>query len=205
MKRLLPILLALAAGCVTVPRPGRPNNSPTTDTPAEADQRKGAREAFIRLQRTWIDGDALGALKMMSVQGVSDWLLERTRDKEDPEWQKRSAALDAVRTTDLNYWIKENKRVPVPYTDRRSVQLPESILTSQWLLDTWAHYFNLEKESLRLVGGSMEVAEAYPDGVEVSILVKQNKSPALMYSMVLEGGDWKYAYVVRPAGRVKSQ
>jgi hypothetical protein len=200
-----PILLALVAGCITVPRTGRPGEETHHDTPAEKDQRDAARAAFLRLQRTWIDGDAMGALRMMSVQGMSDWFLERTRDKDDPDWSNRVAALDSARKLDLQVWIRENKRVAVPYTDRRAVILPESLLTSQWLLDTWNHYFNLEKDNLRQVGGSMEVAEAYPDGTEVSILVKQNKSPALMYSMVLESGDWKYAYVVRPAGRVKSQ
>lgn len=204
MKRLIPILFVLAAGCVSVPRPGRPNEGPREDTPAELEAKGAVRDAFERIRNAWIEGDALTALKMTTVQRISDWVLERTRDAGDPEFPKRVMALDAPRRIDLDLWKRENKRVQVPFVNDRPTILPEGILTSNWLVETWKHFFELEKVNLQRAR-ELEVSEVYVEGTGASILVKVGKTPAGMYSMLLEYGTWKHDYVTRPATRVQSQ
>jgi hypothetical protein len=204
MKRLIPILLVLAAGCVSVPRAGRPSEAPREDSPAERDAKETVRDAFERLRAAWIEGDALTALKMMSFQRISSWVLERTRDASDPEFPKRLAALDSARKIDLDHWKRENRRIRVPIVNDRPSPLPEGILTSTWLVETWAHYFALDKDNLQKAR-DLELSEVYVEGTGASILVKVGKTPAGMYSMVLEHGIWKHDHFTPTATRVQSQ
>jgi hypothetical protein len=203
MKRLMPVLLALFAGCVSVPSPGRGGEAPREDSPAERDAKVAVREAFDKLYGAWIDGDAMASLRMMSVQGISDWVLERSRDKSDTEFPKRMTALDAARKIDMEHWIRANKLVRVPFVDDRSGILPESILNSQWLVETWKRYVELEKTNQAAIAKELEVSEIYVEGTEASVFVKAGKTPVRMYSMVLENGQWKFDYDVRPSGRRK--
>lgn len=205
MMKLLPVLLALAAGCVTVPASrGTGAEEKRTETSAERDSRELAQEYFMRMHKAWLDGDAVASLHMMSVQGISDWLLTRTRDKGDPDWAKQVAKLDAARKVDFDAWIRFNKRVQIPISDVRSEVLPQSILTSTWLVSTWKHYFEAEKENLRQIASSLTVRDedVYVEGPGMSVLVRVNKTPTHIYSMVLEGERWKFDYVVRPASKV---
>lgn len=203
MKRSLPVLLALAAGCVSVPAPHRGESGVRPDSPAERAEREVARDSFLKLHRAWIDGDAVTAYGLMSVQGMSDWVLERTRDTGDGDWPKRASAVDGPRKVDLDAWIRANRGVVVPFRDERSLILPESILNSQWLKDTWVHYFGAEKENLRAIARSMEVADVYVEGGGMSVLVRLNKTASHIYSMTQENGIWKFEYVVRPATKVR--
>jgi hypothetical protein len=205
MKTLLPVLLALAAGCVTVPASrGTGSEEKRMESSAERDQRELAQEYFMKMHKAWLDGDALTSLYMMSVQGISDWLLTRTRDKSDPDWAKQVAKLDAARKVDFDAWARYNKAVQIPISDKRSEILPVSILNSTWLRDTWAHYFAAEKENLHQIAASLTVRDedVYVEGPGMSVLVRVNKTPTHIYSMVLENGQWKFDYVVRPASKV---
>lgn len=203
MKPLIPVLVLAIAGCVTTPRPGRGDETRREDTKGERDAKATVREAFDQLHNSWLEGDAIAALGLMSVQGISDWVLERTRDKSDGEWTKRVGALDATRKIDLEAWVKYNRGVAVPFTQSRSVQLPESILLSQWLVETWKRYFELEKDGLSANARELEVAEVYVEGTTASVFVLAGKSPAMMYAMVQDRGQWKFDYDVRPATRNK--
>ena len=201
MKRLIPVLFALVAGCVTVPSPIRGNDAEMPETSAEREAKTAVREAFNKLHLTWRQGDAMGALGLMSVQGISDWVLERTRDKSDPEWLKVEAKLDPARKVDFDHWVRANKPVVVPFVNDRSGPLPTTILTSTWLLETWKKYVDQEKASLAAIARELEVSEIYVEGTDASVFVKAGKTPVRMYAMVLEDGKWKYDYDVRPAGR----
>lgn len=205
MKRLMPVLLALAAGCVSVPAPMRGPSDIVPETAAERDQREVAHEAFMKLHRAWLDGDSKAALHMMSVQGISDWLLTRTRDTGDPDWPKRLKRLDAARKVEFDAWVKFNKRVQIPISNTRSEVLPESILYSDWLVETWNHYFEAEKANLKNIAASMQVSEddVYVEGTGMSVLVRLNRTPTHIYSMVQEGEGWRFDYAVRPAGKHK--
>jgi hypothetical protein len=200
MKLLIPVLCALLAGCVTVPSAAR-GNSEMPESSADREVKAAVREAFNKLHAAWRQGDAIGALGLMSVQGVSDWVLERTRDKSDPEWTKIVAKLDAARKVDFDAWVRANKPVAVPFVDERSGPLPTSILTSTWLLETWKRYVDLEKARMAAIARELEVSEIYVEGTDASVFVKAGKTPVRMYSMVLEDGQWKFDYDVRPAGR----
>jgi len=202
MKKLLPVLLALAAGCVSVPSSRGGGAEMRPDSPAEKAQREVAEESFLRLHRAWLDGDTSAAFNLMSSQGITDWLLTRTRDPRDPDWAKLVTKLDAARKVDLDAWIRFNKRVEVPIADRRPESLPESILNSKWLRETWNHYFEAEKSNLRAIAASMEVADVYVEGPGMSVLVRVNKTPTLIYSMVIENGTWKFDYTTRPASKL---
>lgn len=202
MKKLLPVLLALAAGCVTVPSSRGGAEEMRPDSPAEKAQREVAEESFLRLHRAWLDGDAATALAMMSVQGVSDWMLTRTRDPRDQDWAKLVSKLDAARKVDFDAWVRFNKRVIIPIANQRPETLPESVLLSKWLQETWAHYFKAEKENLHAIAASMEVADVYVEGPGMSVLVRVNKTPTLIYSMVIENGTWKFDYTTRPASKL---
>jgi hypothetical protein len=197
---MIPVLCALAAGCVTVPSAAR-GNSELPESSEDREAKAAVREAFNQLHAAWRQGDAMGALGLMSVQGVSDWVLERTRDKSDPEWPKIVAKLDAARKVDFEAWVRGNKPVLVPFVDDRSAPLPTSVLASQWLVETWKRYVELEKASLAAIAKSLEVSEVYVEGTDASVFVKAGKTPVRMYSMVLEDGRWKFDYDVRPAGR----
>ena len=200
MKLLIPVLLALSAGCVTVPSTVR-GNTEVPESSSDREAKAAVREAFGKLHEAWREGDAMGALGLMSVQGVSDWVLERTRDKSDPEWSKIVAKLDSARKVDFDAWVRGNKAVVVPFVDDRSAPLPTSVLTSQWLVETWKRYVDLEKSSLAAIAKGLEVSEVYVEGTDASVFVKAGKTPVRMYSMVLEDGRWKFDYDVRPAGR----
>jgi len=200
MKLLIPVLLALSAGCVTVPSTVR-GNTEVPESSSDREAKAAVREAFSKLHEAWREGDAMGALGLMSVQGVSDWVLERTRDKSDPEWSKIVAKLDSARKVDFDAWVRGNKSVVVPFVDDRSAPLPTSVLTSQWLVETWKRYVDLEKSSLAAIAKGLEVSEVYVEGTDASVFVKAGKTPVRMYSMVLEDGRWKFDYDVRPAGR----
>lgn len=205
MKRLMPVLLALAAGCVSVPSSRGGEMAAPVETSAEKDQRLTAHEYFMKLHRAWLNGDAAGALGMMSVQGISDWMLARTRDKGDASWAAQAAKLDAARKVDFDAWVRFNKNVRIPIANQRSEILPESILNSKWLRDTWAFYFEAEKENLRQIASSITVRDedVYVEGMGMSVLVRVNKTPTHIYSMVHEGEAWRFDYVVRPAGKLK--
>jgi hypothetical protein len=203
MKKLLPVLLALAAGCVTVPASrGTGAEEKRTETSAERESRELAQEYFMKMHKAWLDGDAMTSLGMISVQGISDWLLTRTRDKSDPDWKNQVAKLDAARTVDFDAWARHNKRVQIPISDVRAEILPQSILGSTWLVETWKHYFEAEKENLRQIAASLTVQDVYVEGPGMSVLVRVNKTPTHIYSMVLEGERWKFDYVVRPANKM---
>jgi hypothetical protein len=202
MKRLVILGLAAAiSGCVSVPRPGRNSDAPKEDTPAERDAKEAVREAFDRLHAAWLEGEPIKSLGLMSVQGVSDWVLERTRDKSDAEWTKRVAALDAARKVELEHWIRTNKNVRVPFVTERSIPLPESLLGSKWLVDSWKRYIELEKDSQREFAKEIEVSEIYVEGSAASVFVKAGRSPALMFAMVQEHGQWKFDYDIKPSGK----
>jgi hypothetical protein len=203
MKPLILVLVLAAAGCVSVPRQGRGDERPREDTSADRDAKATVRESFDQLHNAWLEGDAMASLGTMSVQGISDWVLERSRDKSDTDWPKRVAALDAVRKIDLEQWIRANKGIVIPFVRERSVPLTETLLVSQWLVDTWKHYFEIEKEAMSINARELEVSEVYVEGTTASVFVKSGKSPAMMYAMVQEGGHWKFDYDVRPATRNK--
>jgi hypothetical protein len=205
MKRLMPVVLALAAGCVAVPAPKRGPSDIVPETAAERDQREVAHEAFLKLHRAWLDGDAAASLSMMSVQGISDWLLTRTRDTGDPAWPKQLARLDAPSRVEFDAWVRFNKRVQIPIANTRPEVLPESILNSKWLRETWNHYFEAEKANLKHIAASMQVSEedVYVEGTGMSVLVRLNRTPTHIYSMVQEGEGWRFDYAVRPAGKQK--
>ena len=198
MKRMLPVILALCAGCVSVPSSRDPGATPREPSPAEREAAQAVSESFHKLRTAFLEGDALGALTIMSVQGVSDWLFERTRDG-DPEWPKSVAALDAARKVDLDHWIRSNKDVKPGFSNRRPHVLPESILTSKWLVETWKKIYAPEKDNLIALAQKMEVGEIWVDLTNASIFVKLGETPARIYSMVMENGQWKFDYRVRPA------
>jgi hypothetical protein len=202
MKRLI-ILAVVAAvtGCVSVPRPGRNSDAPKEDTPADRDAKDAVRQAFDRLHAAWLEGEPIASLGLMSIQGVSDWVLERTRDKSDAEWTKRVATLDAARKVELEHWMRINKNVKVPFVTERSIVLPDSLLGSKWLVDCWKRYIELEKDAQREFAKEIEVSEIYVEGSSASVFVKAGRSPAMMFAMVQEGGKWKYDYDIKPAGR----
>ena len=207
MKKLLPVVLALCAGCVTVPttRNGSNTDERPVDTPAERSQRIAAHDAFRTLQRAWIDGDSQKVLELMSVQQISDWFLARTRDTGDPEWPTRLSKLDAPRKVEFDAWVRRNKSVQIPIGNARSEILPETILRAPWLRETWTHYFEPEKAALRQNAQRMQVQDedVYVEGTGMSVLVRLNNTPTLLYSMVQEGESWKFDYVVRPAAKTR--
>jgi hypothetical protein len=206
-KSLLPVVLALVAGCVSVPttRNGSNTDDRPVDTPAERSQRMAAHDAFRTLQRAWIEGDAQKVLELMSVQQISDWFLARTRDKGDADWSVRLAKLDAPRKVEFDAWVRRNKSIQIPIGNARSEILPESILRAAWLRETWAHYFEPEKASLQQNAKKMQVQDedVYVEGTGMSVLVRLNNTPTLLYSMVQEGESWKFDYVVRPAAKTR--
>ena len=206
MMRFVPVLLALAAGCVTVPSPMRGNGSDIeTETAEERASRYEAHEAFMKLHSAWRDGDAAAAYALMSVQGMSDWMLTRTRDTGDADWTKLHAKMDAPLKVEFDAWVKNNKRVQIPIGNTRAEALPQSVLGSKWLFETWKHYFDLEKANLRQVALSMTVRseEVAVEGTGMSVLVRINRAPTHIYTMVSEGGGWRFDYTVRPANKIK--
>ena len=205
MKRLIPVLCALAAaGCVTVPTPMRGNNAATdkpSETPAEREQREIAYDSFKRMHQAWIDGDAAVSLSLMSVRYVSDWMLMRTRDKSDPDWSKVLEKLDKPSRVEFDLWVRDNKNVKIPISNSRATPLPETILASAWLRETWKHYFDLEKANLKLIAEAMNVGvdDVGVDGTGCSVMVRIRRAPTHIYQMVIEGDAWKLDYTVKAA------
>jgi hypothetical protein len=83
----------------------------------------------------------------------------------------------------------------------RSIPLPESLLGSKWLVDSWKRYIELEKDSQREFAKEIEVSEIYVEGSAASVFVKAGRSPALMFAMVQEHGQWKFDYDIKPSGK----
>ncbi|HEU4339129.1 MAG TPA: hypothetical protein VFS19_03595 [Planctomycetota bacterium] len=206
MKRLIPVLCALAAaGCITETRPVRGNAAmeKPTETSAEREQREIAYLSFKRMHQAWIDGDAVASLSLMSVRYVSDWMLYRTRDTSDPDWPKMLAKLDKVTRVEFDLWVRDNKNVKIPISNSRAAPLPETVLISVWLRDTWKHYFDLEKANLKLIAEAINVGvdDCGVDGTGCSIQVRIRKAPTHIYQMVIEGDAWKLDYVVKATER----
>jgi len=205
MKRLMPVLLAAALGCVSVPSSRGGGEEMRVETSEERVQRVTAHEAFMNLHRAWADGDGAAAFGMISVQGISDWLLARTRDAGDPDWSKQVAKLDAANRVLFDAWIKYNKRIQIPISQARPDPLPENLLNSKWLRETFLYYFEAEKANLKRIASTMQVRgeDVYVEGPGMSVLVRVNRTPSHIYSMVQEDGTWKFDYTVRPANRVR--
>ena len=205
MKRLMPVLLALAAGCVSVPSSRGGGEEMRVETSEEKDQRMTAHEAFMKLHQAWTDGNAEAAYTLMSVQGISDWLLARTRDTSDPDWSKIVAKMDASNRVLFDHWVRYNKRVQIPIANVRPDPLPEAVVNSSWLRDTWKHYFNAEKANLQRIAATMQIREedVYVEGPGMSVMVRVNRTPSHIYSMIQEDGVWKFDYTVRPAPKLR--
>jgi hypothetical protein len=159
----------------------------------------------MELHRAWTEGDAASAFALMSVQGISDWTLARTRDTADPDWSKEVAKLDDSTKVVFDAWVRFNKRVQIPIGNVRPDPLPEAILASGWLRDTWKHYFDAEKANLQRIASTMQIRQedVYVEGPGMSVLVRVNRTPTHIYSMVQEDGVWKFDYAVRPAPKIQ--
>lgn len=197
MKRILPVILAVLAGCVSEPSPRGGEDGVREPTPAEREVTENVREAVRKLVIALIDGDAMTTLSMMSVQGISDWVLERARDGSDGDFPTLVKTIDASRRVDFDHWVRSNK--DVDFVQTRSIPLPESILTSKWLVETWKKYVAQEKDNQAIIAKEIEFGEIWVEGAGASVSVKLNETFAMMYSMKLEAGQWKYDYNVRSA------
>ena len=206
MKKFLPVLLTLALGCVTVPSPVRGNAADLmNETNEERASRYLAYDSFMKLHGAWRDGEAVAAYNSISVQEISDWLLTRTRDTGDADWATLAAKLPAPAKVEFDAWVKYNRRVQIPISNARAEILPQTILNSTWLGETCKHYFDLEKANLRQIALQMKVSsdDVYVEGTGMSVLVRVNRTPTHIYTMVAEGDGWKFDYTVRPATKVK--
>jgi hypothetical protein len=199
MKRILPVVLALFAGCVSVPSGRGGEEAKREPSAAEREVTQDVRSAFRTLISALIEADSLATLSMMTVQGISDWILERTWDASDGVYPKCVKELDSARKVDYEHWLKANKDVRMGFVNRRSTVLPESILTSKWLIETWKKYIEFEKDSQGAIAREVESGEIWVDGTEASVTVRLSNTFARMYSFKLENGQWKYDYDVRPA------
>jgi len=199
MKRILPVILAVLAGCVSVPSGRGGEEAKREPSAAEREVTQDVRSAFRKLISALIEADAMTSLSMMTVQGISDWVLERSWDTSDGDYPKYVKEIDAARKVDYEHWLKSNKDVKLGFVNRRSTVLPESILTSKWLVETWKKYIQQEKDSQGAIAREVESGEIWVDGTEASVTVRLSNTFARMYAFRLENGNWKYDYDVRPA------
>lgn len=200
MKRVLTaVLAACTAGCVTSPAPGEPG--PRPPTPEEQQAQDAAKSYFEAWRQAVIARDPVGVLRRMSSQMVADWLYRRMADPTDSQWAAFRGRLPAGAGVELDYWYGRNKHLKSDFSNGKPDRLPQEVLQSTWLVETWDHYYRVEAADQAMWAKAMQVSEVYVDGPAVTLLVRISGAPAWMAEMVVEGAEWKLNHVMKRATR----